>query len=69
MSKQLQSLHPILMVPHVYTFSVVLYTNGSAPTFPADTIRHALCEALPMGTGISEVTCTYHGVNLRGETA
>jgi hypothetical protein len=54
--------HPQLMVPHVFTFGVVLYTNGSAPIWPADAIRSAMVAALPPGTGVGGVTCTSHGV-------
>jgi len=51
------------MVPHVFTFGVVLYTNGSAPSWPADAVRDALIAALPPGTGVGAVTCTSHGVH------
>ncbi len=50
------------MVPHVYTFGVVLYTNGSAPRWPAEAVRDALIAALPPGTGVGPVTATNHGV-------
>ena len=61
-SNTLTQSHPVLMVPHVYTFSVVLYTNGNAPSFSNDALRDALIAALPPGTGVSGISCTNHGV-------
>lgn len=59
---QLTERHPQLMVAHVHTFGVVLYTNGNAPAWPADALRDALIAALPPGTGVGPITCTNHGV-------
>lgn len=61
MSMPLQERHPGLMVPHVFTFGVVVYTNGPAPTWPSETLRNALVAALPPGTGVGRVTETNHG--------
>lgn len=61
MSK-LQERHPGLMVPHVFTMGVVIYTNGQSPHFPAEQVREAISAALPPGTGVGQVTCTDHGV-------
>lgn len=54
--------HPSLMVPHVITFGVVLYSNGPCPAWPAQALRDALIAALPPGTGVGEITSTSHGV-------
>ena len=62
MTDQLIAPHPQLMVPHVFTFGVVLYTNGSAPTWHVDAIRDALIAVLPPGTGVGGITATNHGV-------
>jgi hypothetical protein len=64
MTQALQERHPSLMVPHVFTFGVVIYTNGSAPTWPSVALRDALIAACPPGTGVGEITCTSHGVYL-----
>lgn len=61
MSK-LETQHPLLMVPHVFTFSVVLYTNGNAPMWPSEAIYDALVAALPPGTGVSGISSVSHGV-------
>jgi len=62
MSKPLQTQHPILMVPHVLSFSVVLCTNGVQPLLSAETIRSAIIAACPPGTGVGPITCNSHGV-------
>jgi len=62
MAEKLESAHPLLMVPHVFSFSVVLYTNGAAPTWKGPVLRDALIAALPPGTGVSDVTVTNHAV-------
>lgn len=62
MTEPLKTPHPILMVPHLMSFSVVVYTNGAAPVFPANTVRDALLAVLPAGTGLGEITYANHGV-------
>jgi hypothetical protein len=62
MSGTLKEAHPMLMVPYVFTFGVVIYTNGNAPVWPADALREAIVGALPPGTGVGQVTCTSHGI-------
>lgn len=59
----LNERHPQLMVPYVITFGVVIYTNGSAPVWPSETLRDALTKALPPGTGIGPVTSTVQGIH------
>ena len=59
---KIETQHPILMVPYVYSFSVVIYTNGNAPVWPSSAVRDGLVAALPPGVGIGEVSCTNHGV-------
>lgn len=62
MSEPLKTQHPCLMVPHVISFSVVLYTNGPAPAWPQNMLEEALIAACPPGTGVGSVTCMNHGV-------
>ena len=66
MTKALETHHPLLMVPHVYTLGVVIYTNGDMPahqSFPSpDVIRDAIARSLPVGTGVGAVTVMNHGV-------
>lgn len=58
----LSTQHPLLMVPAVYSFSVVLYHNGVLPVWPTEAIRDAIVAALPPGTGVSDISSTCHGV-------
>lgn len=58
---QLKTQHPLLMVPEVISFSVVVYHNGKKPTFDLELIRGALIRQLPDDCGISAMTCTLHG--------
>jgi hypothetical protein len=62
MTTELKESHPGLMVPIVYTMGVVIYTNGGRLNLPTEQIREAIIAALPPGTGVGQVTCTYHGV-------
>lgn len=59
---QLENQHPQLMVPHVFSFAVVLYTNGNAPVWPDGMLEKAFAANLPHGVGIGPVSCTNHGV-------
>lgn len=65
MSNPLKERHPTLMVPHVFTFGVVLYTNGPAPVWRAEALRETLISCLPPGTGVGEVTLTNHGAYVK----
>lgn len=58
---QLQTQHPLLMVTEVLSFSVIVYHNGSTPTFSVEQIRQALIQQLPTDCGVSSMTCTLHG--------
>ena len=64
MSEPLKERHPQLMVPHVFTCGVVIYTNGNHGHlhFPAEAVRAAIVDSLPPGTGVGQVTATGHGV-------
>lgn len=64
MNNTLKERHPMLMVPEVFTFGVVIYTNGGSDRarLPAEAIRSAIVAALPPGTGVGPVTATNHGV-------
>lgn len=59
---QLETQHPLLMVPRVYSFSVMIYTVQGSPVWPAETIRDALTSVLPPGTGVGAVSCVSHGI-------
>lgn len=58
---QLKTQHPLLMVPEVISFSVVVYHNGKRPVFELEKLRQALIEQLPNECGVSAMTCTLHG--------
>ncbi len=58
----LQERHPVLMVPHVVTFGVVIYTNGGFKGLDTKAIREALVQQFPPGIGVGDVSCTHHGV-------
>lgn len=62
MSGELKTNHPLLMVPHVVSMSVVIYTNGPLPPLSADKLRQALIQDLPAGSGVSSITFNIHGV-------
>lgn len=57
----LQEAHPILMVPHVITFGVVIYTNGGLQPLDVEAIRRSIVAQLPQGSGVGQVTYTHHG--------
>jgi hypothetical protein len=51
------------MVPYVWTFGVVVYTNGGdRPRIPSEKIRDAIVAALPPGTGVGSITGSDHGI-------
>lgn len=62
MAAPLPERHPVLMVPYVFTFGVVVYTNGGQPIIPDNLIREALISGLDKGCGVGAVTSTCHGI-------
>lgn len=60
-TKPLEERHPALLVQNVFTFGVVIATNGGPFRIPAEEIRDAIVKALPPGTGVGKITCTDHG--------
>ena len=62
-TEKLSAAHPPLMVPRVYTLSVVIYSNGDVfKSIPTEAVRDVLVANLPAGFGVSTVYCTDHGV-------
>jgi hypothetical protein len=61
-NKQLKQSRPMWLVPYEYTFSVMIYTNGSAPVIPNEAIRNAIAEHNASGTGVGDVSVTQHGI-------
>jgi hypothetical protein len=59
---KLQTSHPVLMVPHVVSLGVVVYTNGSLPHLNTEVIREAIAAQLPPGCGVSSIQLNLHGV-------
>lgn len=71
MSK-LETQHPLLMVPEVITFSVVVYTNGNNALLGVDlgkVVEGALTQVLPRGTGVGSVSTCRHGVYVGNQGA
>jgi hypothetical protein len=62
MSRRLETSHPALMVPHVVSLGVVIYTNGSLPPIDAEAIRSAIVSQLPPGSGVSSIQLNLHGI-------
>ncbi len=62
MSNDLKTSHPLLMVPHVVTFGVVIYTNGPLNLPSPEALREAIARELPHGCGVSSISYTNHGV-------
>ena len=66
MSRNLKTMHPMLMVTEVVTASVVIYHNASSDRRPingslSEAIRLAIIESLPRGDGVGPVQVVFHG--------
>jgi hypothetical protein len=59
---QLKTNHPVLMVPHVVSLGVVVYTNGNLPPLNPEVIRQCIASQLPAGCGVSSIQLNIHGV-------
>jgi hypothetical protein len=62
MSRELQTRHPALMVPHVVSLGVIVYTTGGLPPLDPDGVRNELARQLPPGTGIGPIQFNLHGI-------
>lgn len=58
----LKTQHPLLMVPHVLTFGVVIYSNGPRPVIDSEALRAELIRQCAPGDGVSAVSVVSHGV-------
>jgi len=60
--KTVQTNHPALMVPHVVSLSMVIYTNGSLPPLNPEGVREELARQLPPGSGVGPIQFNMHGI-------
>ena len=62
MGRRLETSHPLLMVPHVVSLGVVIYTNGNLPLLDPEKVWLAFVEQLSPGCGVGFIQFNLYGI-------